>query len=655
MIHEVAEIGKLAVEGCHDSVKSVPWVVISILLEGEKFAYSGIVDEEFKSSNADKYLYKRGASMGNVACPFCSITETEKTFHKVARLLEQCQRIESCQFADPEREFLENVFKSINDNKNVIIEDIKQKLTILDKDTKRFASKIKNIIAELNKREKDPTAKNIWNQVVKDYQFAKQEQKCLKDVFQVKNGAQEITIESLKKRLESLANTRRFLTVKINGKYLGEYSEYRKCLNCLTEAERKKSASMGTCSICKTQNVEVYGNVGVFKFYTIDKQGFIASGFEEALAWKNYPLCSNCVALLEKGKELMQNKLKFTFAAGLNYYLIPRVLSGDMDKLKNALNTFLDTTKMASLKNTIKKRITADEKEILSYFSEVNDELVLNFLFLQKEQGAERILLMIKDVFPSRIRKIFEAKDYVDAIFKDKSANFTFKNLREFFLKFDKKKSTNDLDKVFLEIVDSVFKEKKLKFQFLIKFFMSTIRDEFKNDGFFHNRAHDALMSTVFLEYLNLITFREVQEVDKTTFSTVFEIYGKSFGSPASRGIFLIGALTQLLLNKQWTERGSKPFMKKLKNLKMEQRDIKALLPEVQNKLEEYDNFDSGKKLIAKDISHYLLKAGDDWKLSIDEINYYFACGMNLANDVASIAYKNENNKAKEVVQIWQK
>jgi CRISPR-associated protein Csh1 len=83
--------------------------------------------------------------------------------------------------------------------------------------------------------------------------------------------------------------------------------------------------------------------------------------------------------------------------------------------------------------------------------------------------------------------------------------------------------------------------------------------------------------------------------------------------------------------------------MKKLKGLKMDEKDIKPLLSEVQNKLEEYDAFDKGKRLIASEISKYLLEAGDGWKMSVDEINFYFACGMNLVDDIASIIYQKEN------------
>lgn len=131
--------------------------------------------------------------------------------------------------------------------------------------------------------------------------------------------------------------------------------------------------------------------------------------------------------------------------------------------------------------------------------------------------------------------------------------------------------------------------------------------------------------------------------MEQNIFDVMFNKYSKSLNTPEKRGIFLLGVLTQMLLNKQYSERESKPFMKKLKSLKMDEKDIKSLLPEVQNKLEEYDAFDKGKKLIAQEASNYLLQAGDGWKMSVDEINFYFACGMNMSEEIAKIVYETKS------------
>ena len=132
----------------------------------------------------------------------------------------------------------------------------------------------------------------------------------------------------------------------------------------------------------------------------------------------------------------------------------------------------------------------------------------------------------------------------------------------------------------------------------------------------------------------------------ESRFEEFFAGLSPMLSTPAARGIFLLGVLTELLLNVQFAKRGSKPFLKQLKGLRLTEKDIRGLLPKVQNKLTEYESFDKGKRQLAEDISTYLLQSGESWDLSIDEINFYFAAGMNLANKLTGILYEKE----KEVV-----
>ena len=137
--------------------------------------------------------------------------------------------------------------------------------------------------------------------------------------------------------------------------------------------------------------------------------------------------------------------------------------------------------------------------------------------------------------------------------------------------------------------------------------------------------------------------------MEKSKMDLVFEKYGNTFKTPSKRGLFLLGTLTELLLRKQYTERKAKPFMKQLKGLKMNEKDFKGLLPKVQNKLEEYKSFDTGKRVLAEEISNYLLSAGDTWGLTHDEMNFYFSAGMNLAKEVASLLY--DKSQVEEILK----
>jgi CRISPR-associated protein Csh1 len=465
------------------------------------------------------------------------------------------------------------------------------------------------------------------------------EKKLIKSISDtLENNGQKIT-DSIQNKISEISKKEsKFLTIKFNNgqKYLGDYEVFQKAYKHLSlQKIQKLSAENKVCSICGETKANVSARTSVYNFDTDDKPGFI-SEFNKENFWKNIPVCQDCRELLERGKEFIDFKLTFKFY-GLKYQLIPKTLLDDNETIKEVIDILSDSQKAISLKERTIKRLTNDEDEILEYISEKGDRDVisLNFLFLQTKQSAERILLLIEDVLPSRIRKIFEAKEIVDSIYCEE---FNFGKIRTFFSKSDDDKRNPDLDKYFLEIVDSVFKGKRLDFSFLTKFFMQYIRKEFITDQYYLTRAKDAMMCTSFFEKLGLINFEE-EEMEENIFKEIFAKYGKSLSTPAKRGIFLLGVLTQMLLKKQYSDRNSKPFMKKLKSLKMDEKDIKALLPEVMNKLEEYDSFDKGKRIIAQEASRYLLEAGDNWKMSIDEINYYFACGMNMLEEVAKVVY----------------
>ena len=493
----------------------------------------------------------------------------------------------------------------------------------------------------------DGKIKKWFEKYSKNKTLSEEDKSFLNEIRKILTDNSEQIIKAIESCIADIPKKEgKLLTIRVKldmeWKYLGEIDIFKKLL---IETESRKVEDISTrCSLCGIEK-ELSEDVGVFKFYTIDKPGFIAGGMNESTAWKNFPLCSECKLELEEGKKFILGSLARRFVYGLNYILIPKLLVGRPEVLNEILINFADANNLVSLKERIRRRITDDEDEILELLAEERDVLTLNFLFLYKEQSAERIHLLIEDVFPSRIKRIFEAKDFVDKI---SGASFTFRDIRTFFSKSDDNKRNYDLNKYFFEIVDKVFRGIPIDFSILIKFFMKKIRDEFINDRFFSPTLKSALMSTLFFEHLGLITLKEVRDMEGSIFEDVFARYGSSFKDPAKRGIFLMGALAQMLLNKQWREREAKPFMKNLKGLKMDERDIKALLPKVQSKLEEYDSFDKGKRLIASEASRYLLQAGDGWKIPVDELNFYFASGMNLSEELASIIYPKEEQKEKE-------
>jgi CRISPR-associated protein Csh1 len=474
-------------------------------------------------------------------------------------------------------------------------------------------------------------------------------------------------------------NKKIFLSVKINNKYLGEFKIIRDRAEELLKKKFEASSSNDkeVCAVCGEFAASVSGKTNVYRFYTIDKPGFITSGFREKEAWRNFPVCSDCVSYLGKGKEYLELNLRFNFC-GIYYYLIPQLVIDKNNIMPEIYDILLDSPKLINLKKKEKRNITGNNDDILDILKDGKNYLTLNFLFLEKNKSAEKILLLIEDVFPSRIKKIFEAKDYVDFIFKryqqvqnedayqaSYEYSYNFGELRKFYLKSDnKKRNNNDLDKYFLDIVNSVFKNTRIDFLFIMKFFINNIRENFINEteneryfNKFNKSVTSALMNILFFEKLDLLDRSVLSEENMNNnncdderdgfFNGFFERYGNTFESYKKRGIFLVGTLTQLLLDVQYEQRNkSRPFMKKLRGLKMDYSYIKALLPDVQNKLDEYGILDEyGYKglvrQILSDASLYLLKGESaDKNISADEANFYFACGMNLYKNIKTYYFQ---------------
>ena len=121
-----------------------------------------------------------------------------------------------------------------------------------------------------------------------------------------------------------------------------------------------------------------------------------------------------------------------------------------------------------------------------------------------------------------------------------------------------------------------------------------------------------------------------------------FYEFSDFFNADSKKAVFLLGSLTQFLLNIQSRLKNSQPFRARLKGLKLDKRQIEKLFPEIQNKLEEYDK--NYYKKLEEIIAAYLLRAGKSWGITNDEISFYFVLGMNLSNNFKSEDKQNEGD-----------
>jgi CRISPR-associated protein Csh1 len=438
------------------------------------------------------------------------------------------------------------------------------------------------------------------------------------------------------------------------GMYVGDFDIFKRFIlreGVLEYHQKYGTESVGyeqVCAACNTTCPEVYGFVSTFTFYNLDKPGFVAGGFDRSAAWKNYPVCEGCALILEEGKKFLERDFNFPMYS-VRYLLVPKALfARDSDAVIDRFMYYKH--ELPSLGEKYKQIIKGRERDILGFLAEQENFFNNNLLFYTREQSAFRILLYVEDVLPSHFAKMFEAKAAVDARCRitdggEDNANlpFDFGAIYRFF-------PSLHLRKYFLEIINSIFTGKKIEYSFLIAWIMKRIRDDdAKRDA----KGEPTYYSTIrgvqlllFLHQMHLIKgygrsdgLRDGTTIDNDTnevadaINKLFEEFPEFFDTDAKRAIFLEGALTKLLLNVQWVERDqATPFRSKLNGLKLDERRLKKLLPEIQNKFQEYgkDYYYKQEELLAQ----YLLKAGSNWKMTTDEISFYFVIGMNLASSV---------------------
>jgi len=570
--------------------------ILAILLEkvNDSFIYVGVNLEEYTKEKIGKYLYRQGSPRGTDYTPTARLVDVDKTFtNKI--LLWFSNALKDPDLLADQKSQLEAMYVCLQNSQPKILIDLKAKVGT------KFQQKESGIITL---KIKDNDEKYI--------------------------GEIPVFIDLFKK-------------------IYSEKLHYSPTFNV-----HSLSSSKSTCSVCLKEKDEVYGFVNTFNFYTVDKPGFVSGGFDRRDAWKNYPVCFECALLLEEGKRYLEDNLLFQFY-GFKYFLIPNLLEARSDQ-DEIFSIIADYKRDIDSKPKITKKygnLLADsEVEILDVLAQQGNYLNYNFMFFEEIKSAFRILLFIEDILPSRLRKLFDAKNFVDKCAaplmesikssKLKLSTFTFENIWYFF----PKTKEMDLSKYFLEIVNNIFTNKKVSYPFILDYLVKKIQEDYRKSKSTIISTMKAFQLLLYLNNLNLLTNfkKEDNNMNELTFDAIlkknenlaleekitafFNSFSDFFDSAAKKAIFLEGILTQFLLNIQLQTRGSDPFRSRLQGLKLSEQLIKRLLPEIQNKLEEYGK--NYYRELEKIISKYMLDAGSMWKISNNDISFYFALGMNL-------------------------
>jgi CRISPR-associated protein Csh1 len=366
----------------------------------------------------------------------------------------------------------------------------------------------------------------------------------------------------------------------------------------------------------------------------------VAGGFKQENAWKNYPVCPDCAIILNRGKKYIEAKLRHRFC-GFNYFIIPQLVISGKESLEKVLQR-LERMSAFTLDKNKATRIKRGEERIIEELAKEGNNINFNLIFFKEDHGGDvfNILLYLQEISPTRFTKLINAKEAVDnneeksyQIFsgytkknEEQNFDFSFWMIRNFFTNT---KEEGNFDKHFLGVVNNIFYGNHISFEFLSNRFMNKIRRDFANDYPYNFQTLRAYKILLYIEQIKLLKRRRFKMDNNAKPYREFFDENSLLDEDTKRAVFLEGVLAEKLLNIQYNERKSKPFRARLNGLKIDEKVAKRLLPEMINKLEEYDK--NYFKELEEAIGLYFMSSNFA-KFSVDEISFYFTLGMTLAN-----------------------
>ena len=432
-----------------------------------------------------------------------------------------------------------------------------------------------------------------------------------------------------------------FITLSVNGKLFGEVPVFRKAFEEFYLSKMGKLKE-GVCSLCGRKTL-VSGERSPFTFYTIDKIGYL-SGFSKKHSLRGFPICPECYESLDRAKSEVQ-KYTFRLISGVSYWLIPDEVLKDVDEeLLRNIHYLPYLKSRLKLKDEEKQKLSDAEEDILTYLKELQDYLTFHFVFVENNNSQEIIRLHIQDVYPSRIKELFKAKSYVEKSLGLKK-EFTFKTLGQFFYKWDNESRNGSLKEYFFELLDRIFRGIQYSRPLLIKFLLNGIRQTYKDKlkgekVKVSSKSLNALASFMFVKATTEGVMPNIESSDAKALVESLPL----LSLPEAKGLFLLGVLTQRLLDKQAGSReGNEPFLKKLSDFRLNERGFKRLVPELREKMQAYEVFGKFERELFDLASEYFARSNEPWRLSLEEMNFVFAVGMGMKNKLYSGHYDKED------------
>lgn len=439
-------------------------------------------------------------------------------------------------------------------------------------------------------------------------------------------------------------------------KYVGDFETFQNLLLANGTQDKSEKYSVKSegydhlCSICRENKPVLYGFASPFKYFTVDKPGFVSGFFKQENTWKNYPICSDCSLPFELGRDYISQNLQSYFY-GRSFYMIPKpAFTLDDATFKPILKILKDIYKEVSVAKADK--VEGAEDFIMEQLGEkVDNDILLNLMFFEEDSKTKaiKIRLLLEEILPSRFQTLFsevpkeinEHPLYEKAIIvkkEPKDLRFSFGILKNFF------------DDEFLDVVKKVFDGQPISKELVFSRIMALIRSNYarQQTGEYAEptvwTVKKAHMLIRYFQELNMLTYQTYSYMDlletsvhkdsKFKYHEFLEFVKDNstfFDEDLKVGLFGLGMLVKYTMNIQYANIRSTPFEKKLKGYDLSLDDANKIYLETLDKLRQYNASGAYPELREKIVPKFLFNKHNPSRLSKNEISLYFVAGLELA------------------------
>ncbi|MEJ2251449.1 MAG: TM1802 family CRISPR-associated protein [Candidatus Lokiarchaeota archaeon] len=265
------------------------------------------------------------------------------------------------------------------------------------------------------------------------------------------------------------------------------------------------------CSVCSKSNRNITAEYKPYTFYSNDKPSYNTDSNFSTNS-KMFPIDIQCAYLVEIGRCYVDMNYEFSLGEE-TFKLIPKILFPvDPIYQQKILDLKIDYEKL--IKKEKRTERIKQEEFLFSVLEDFNNTINFDIIFYEKNQAEFKILLHIKDIAPSRIKKIhnaFKEARKMGNFYRNYGNLISFYTLKRFYSRYEGKSIKYD-NEGFLEMLDIIFSGKEVKKSHILDLFFSNFQNKiFKSNNnpiqARQTEIHAAILIFEVLKQLNLLNW----------------------------------------------------------------------------------------------------------------------------------------------------